>query len=247
MKKAHKLTFRNIIFFMFSMCLFIFNLTSCGMDMFYVMEAPEKVINKPNEDIGTITFENKYFEFETNETWYDPSSAFNFLGTEVYYKIYKSRDKLISETSYIETLADDSSKSSSATDYMKNCNYNQLKVKDYNDSPLIPYSNSNKTVYIRLTDYLEDYTSRFEIAGSNKGQPVRAGGQNYTFNFGRSGEKDKIPVTGDFDYSNSDSSSQYWYVAMFAVAVGLDTSITQIYSTPLYLGNIVIDDQSSDN
>ena len=38
-----------------------------------------------------------------------------------------------------------------------------------------------------------------------------------------------------------------WYISAFAVAVGMDATLTNYYSNILYLGSVTIDANSKDN
>ena len=74
---------RVFLSFLLTGCLILFNL-SCGLDTFYVIDAPhhnEHIPEWDNPDIAT----DSYFEFWTVDKDYD---SVKFLGTDVYYKIY---------------------------------------------------------------------------------------------------------------------------------------------------------------
>ncbi|MBQ2481529.1 MAG: hypothetical protein II516_09795, partial [Treponema sp.] len=80
------------------------------------------------------------------------------------------------------------------------------------------------------------------------GQPVmprRYINSNYGFNFGQD-DNNPLPKNGDADvnYSSSSSDSGTWYVDMYAVSVGRDTSYSTSYSKVLFLGSVKI--QESD-
>ena len=71
-----------IKFFCFSICLFF----SCGLDVIIYIEPPKVFINRPEiiGEIFSIDYENRYFEFETNES--ENSSTPEFLGTSIFRK-----------------------------------------------------------------------------------------------------------------------------------------------------------------
>ncbi|MBQ5450514.1 MAG: hypothetical protein IIT57_10795, partial [Treponema sp.] len=82
----------------------------------------------------------------------------------------------------------------------------------------------------------------------HNGQPVmprRYINSNYGFNFGQD-DNNPLPKNGDADvnYSGSASESGSWYVDMYAVSVGRDTSYSTSYSKVLFLGSVKI--QESD-
>ena len=73
---------------LFSLAICCLCFFGCGLEEYYVLEAPFRIYNTPNAD---TTYDNKYFDFVTNETGNAGiSPSFNFLGTAVYYKIYNS-------------------------------------------------------------------------------------------------------------------------------------------------------------
>ena len=80
-------------------CLILFNLllTSCGLDTFYVVEAPTSGHVPIYSDLNKS---EHYFTFTTNEISYE---GITFIGTEVYYKIYNNSSRLSTETSNIST------------------------------------------------------------------------------------------------------------------------------------------------
>ena len=259
MKKAYNVI-KNIFVVLSLVCLFIFN-TGCGLDTFYVISAPVNVVHQPY--YTDTDHAERYFSFWTNEE--TDIAGFVFLGTDVYYKIYNSSSQMSTEVSVLQTLASDSEKSSTAPDKMMNptssggYGYKGLEAKKFNKSVLIPSENQNRLVYIRLSDYqsLEAYSARILIGGEygtnlydsdTKVIPIRNTSDGRTFNFGRSGDLDKVPTSEDEDVKYTSSSSDgKWYIAMFAVAVGYDATYKNYYSNILYLGSVTIDSNSYDN
>ena len=246
-----------IKFFCFSICLFF----SCGLDTFYVLSEPNAVFRpEVYDEVFNIDFTKRYFDFQTNEEDFneEENSGFRFMGTSVYYKIYNNFNTMISERSYLENLAyDDETSSKAPTQLIESYKYCLLNNKE----PLVSYNGMNKNVLIRLTDYQvenydqalqtgeEDNAARIMIAGEYLGKaPVRVDGKS-TFNFGRDGENDNVPQDGDNDvkYSSTTTEEGFWYVTMFAVAVGMDTTFTKTYSNIEYLGTVAIDANSYDN
>lgn len=242
-------------------CLFLFN-TGCGLDTFYMIDAPYSVIHQPTYD--NIDYSYRYFDFWTNETV--EIEGFDFRGTEVYYKIYNNYSQMSSEISTLQSLANDSEKNVTAADKMINPTdsggyaYKELKVSGKYESPLIPATGVNQRIYIRLTDYqsMPDYSARictiqdgeekYLYESESKTIPVRNSSDIRTFNFGRSGQYDTLPTKDDNDVKiDTENKSEYWYVAMFAVAVGYDYTFAVYRSNILYLGSVRIDATSQDN
>lgn len=244
MKKIYSI---NKIVKMFVLCvyLFLFN-TACGLDTFYIIDAPEKIHYQPL--YNNTDYSSKYFEFYTKSN--NNIEGFIFLGTEVYYKIYDSSSRLQNERESLITISQDLEKNAGAAEKLINeYRYVPLKVTGSNESPLIPASDSDQLVYIRLTDYqnADSFASKIKIDNVLIGKPIRnMENKPYTFNFGRKGEYDVKPVSGDADTSISTSSKKY-YVCLFAVGVGRDATFANYYSNILYLGDVTIDSESFDN
>lgn len=249
-----------VVFSLFCGCLF-FILNSCGLDTYVVVKSPISVGKEVN--YTTTDYSNMYFEFNTNEdmgTYYP--SDFTFLGTEVYYKIYSNSSTLTSEVSVLQNLAGSTESSANAADKLINpttnggYGYKALKASNSNYSPLIPpkYTNFQK-VYIRLTNYqnIEEFSARITVDGkpiglaNTKSVPIRSDNA-MSFDFGRNGSKDGVPLStdGDVKYTTSNSTGN-WFVAMFAVGVGRDVTYTTQYSNILYLGSVTINSRKTDN
>ncbi len=247
--------FKYIILLLCFVCLLFFN-TACGLDVFYVMESPVTNVHTPSYD--SSDFAERYFSFFTNEN-VSTNSGFSFKGTDIYYRIFDSSSQMQSEVNSLISLSNNESTSNTAaTKMIETYKFNKLRISGYYEEPLIPYSGQNRQIYIRLTDYqsIEDYSARILEGGENgsyvnssvtKTIPVRNVNRT-SFNFGRSGSNDKAPAKGDDDVDYiSGPTNNTWYVAMFAVAVGYDSTFTNYYSNILYLGSVTIDGSTVDN
>ena len=103
---------RTIFSLLLTGCLILFNL-SCGLDTFYVIDGPTNVIHKP--DCSSIDYSENYFDFFTADKEYD---NIRFLGTEVYYKIYKSSTRLNTEADDMILIANKSDNTTAAAERM---------------------------------------------------------------------------------------------------------------------------------
>lgn len=228
---------RNISSLFFTGCLILFNL-SCGLDTFYVIDGPTNVIEPPSYD--KYDRSSHYFDFYTVDKDYDDN--IKFLGTEVYYKIYKSSSRLRSEVSDINTIATRSDSASAAAERMiQSYKYQVLRAAGHEDQVvLIPTVGYNQRVNIRLSTYTV-FPAQISIDGSESiGIPVRNLPNSPGFNFSNS-IPDSIPKSEDVDVNTSGSSSSTdWYISLFAVAVGQDYTYSPIYSNVLYLGSVYI-------
>lgn len=232
-----------------TLCLFC----SCGLETYVVMEAPERVVHTPS--ITNKSPDANYFEFWTKENGEYPSD-FKFLGTDVYYKIYSNSSTMSLETESLNSLASNSTSNvNSASRMIETYGYKSLVSTNYHDSPLIKAANSNRRVYIRLTDYFDIYAAEITVdkaylgGASKKTIPVRNISDNTTFNFGKDNKK-YLPLSGDADvkYTTVDEGEEgTWYVAMYAVAVGRDATYANYYSNILSLGAVAIDENSENN
>ena len=247
----------KIRFFIFLTGLFLF-LNSCGLDTFVVVEPPYSIGVGPNVD--TEDYSYKFFQFDTNCDLSGYPDDFVFLGTNVYYKIYTNSNDLIAQTSALNALSEDFETSANVASkliYDNEYLYQPLQVMNYpKQAALVPATDIvNQNVYIRLTDYqdIPNLESRITLSGkplynsSTRTIPVRNVG-NYTFNFGRTGDFDKVPEIGDVDVCGSSVPSDgIWYVALYAVAFGRKVTFEEDYSNIVYLGAIAINANSPDN
>ncbi len=233
---------RLLFSLIFTGYLILFN-TACGLDTFYVLDAPTNVVHKPEH--GAIDFATSYFEFYTTDKEYE---SIKFLGTDVYYKIYKSSARLDSEVNDLENLASrDQSSSNAAEKLITSYRYQPLRGAGHDDvSVLIPSDGSDDKVYIRLSDYTSTYPAQITVNNDNiygsdsRVIPVRNLSNKPSFNFSTIAA-DLRPKSGDVDVSDSGSSSDnYWYVSLFALAIGQDSTYSPIYSNILYLGSVRI-------
>ena len=247
--------------------LFAILFVSCGLDTFYYLEPP-----KTDGHTTKYTSNDRpqlYFSFLTNEEGDNSdygSSDFSFLGTEVYYKIYNNYSAMVSAQSSIDSLNSSSDVSAAATNIINSRNYKTLLFSSYNQTPLIPEKNDDRYVYIRLnsikgsaeysavvcygTSAMESY-----VSGSSGvtliGKPLRnvSSGSGYGFDFKKTDNDNPLPVSSDEDVSWSSSSSEdgVWYVDMWAVSVGRDSSYSPSYSKLLHLGSISIREEWYDD
>ena len=254
-----KLIFFNIsIFFI---CLFL--CPGCGLEEYYVVEAPFRRQTNPTvSDSGdAAAFDTAYFDFYTNDSANSTSaaSAFKYMGTAVYYKIYNNYSTMNSQISAVSSISS-STNSSSAFPRLQSYGYQELGVSGRNVSPLIPASSGkDQRVFIRLTNYHEPknveewqnyaYRAKIVVDDNEKYLPMRQDNTK-SFDFGRknnNGDYDK-PKSGEDDVNFGTASKEdIYYVTLYAVAVGHDNSFTNYYSNVLYLGSVAINAAEEDN
>lgn len=162
---------------------------------------------------------------------------------------------------YIESV-NNSLNYSAAAERMINLGYRELNT----DSGLLEPFAADMRVRIRLTNYQEknnDGTlsteignkAQIEVDGSLTSIPRRSRGNSYSFDFGRYGNSTyeghginyDHPTSNDDDFSDGTVSDNKYYVDMYAVAAGRDTTFRKYYSNVTYLGSVTIDASSPDN
>jgi len=131
------------------------------LDTYNYIYPPTSTVNEPESD---SSYADKYFEFDTNDS--DNADNDYYKGTAIYYKIYTNLTTLQTQVSKLETLvASDDTAATSSTYLIDSYAYQPLTYPDFTGSVLIPAnsSNSNQTVYVRLTDYQESVSEDLKI------------------------------------------------------------------------------------
>ena len=253
----------KLFFFHFVSCILLF-LSSCGLDEYYEINAPYIRNNDPGYETG---YDNRFFSFVTNDSdsGVEAGAGFSFLGTAIYYKIYNNYSVMNSDISTISSLSTSTNYQNAATKVVEGLSYQQLAIENEDDYiPLIKKSsdNKNQSVWIRLMNYQyqpgdpnsnQAFRARVEIDDTFKGCPMRVGGDK-SFDFGRTSDdedRNVVPQEGDVDVrfssSWSDEDETIWYVNLYAIAVGRDTTYTTYYSNVLHLGSVSINAAEIDN
>ena len=245
-------------------CLVLFS--GCGLTEYYNLAAPTVTYNVPS--YSTTDYTSKYFEFRTNDNGNDFGSDadFDFLGTAVYYKIFNNYSTMLSYNSAISAVNTASNSTAAATKMIETYTYQQLGTSSGTETPLIPENGgTDRKVYIRLMNYdktsskvsgsVTDYKAKIMWKNATDTDytevyvPLREGNR-YTFDFNRTTDNtnNAVPASGDTDtvYGTA-SASNTWYVDMYAVSVGRDSSYTTSYSLVLHLGAVAISSDSSVN
>ncbi len=243
---------------------FLLVFTNCGLDVYPFFDPPYT-----DGHIAYYTSDDaiqNYFSFITNETS-DNNTENDFLGTEIYYKIYNNYSIMVSAENSVSSLNSSTTNSTAAIENLIDSRgYKPLKLSTGSLNPLIQDAGQNRYVYIRLNDYPTDSTRSAAIrigsssmSDSTSGSPLTYKGtsvfprryidSDYGFNFNSSSSSNPLPKSGDADvnFSSSSSDSGVWYVDMYAVSVGRDSSFTSYYSKVLFLGSISIKEADYNN
>lgn len=203
------------------LCLFL--LFSCGLDVYFFLEAP---IN--SSDIkNPLDNSQQFFSFTTNDSFNTDVSLVgnvNFLGTQVYYKIYNDLETLKNQ----KIVIDDSNNSDLGFTRLNFYDFQKLSCSVYSD-PLIKQSNtlSNQNVRIRLKDDVVESAGIY-IDGIKKGLPCRFDQSSFQNNEGE--------AFSGIDVNESSTGDGSYYILMYAVSVGSVNLSQRIYSSILSLG-----------
>jgi len=239
---------------------------SCGLDTVLTVEPPIITHNKINYE--SIEYATYYCGFKTRESENQTLEGGDFIGTEVFYRIYSNVSDLNSHVSAIESL-NTNSNGEAAAQKLISLGYQTLGIYPKNDdSTFVGYNSGNDTdVYFRLKSYKnrssdlpEDlYTmiacikvgNNYSVSGSEYKVPCRTGvGSSNSwrsFDFFDDEqtrlEQNVKPEQGDIDfqYSSSPTSDKEYYVQLYAVSVALNQqTVSNAYSLVLDLGSIPI-------
>lgn len=236
-------------------------LASCGLDTFYYLDPPLNY--ESHAGPGSTDETQNYFSCRTNEesstgsnSEYFGSAELLFLGTEIYYKIYTSSSTMASVETSVSSMSSATNYSSAAEYLISTKGYKPLGISNGSISPLIKAGSSpqNRYVYIRLTDDGADFPigaicvsdSILRTPSADKeltfgGDPVYPcrSVESRGFNFGKNGVP--LPQSGDDDVEyGSGPEDGKWYVDMYAVSVGRDSSYSNTYSQPCFMGSVTI-------
>lgn len=257
MKYAGKIQFFiNIIFTFIAGFLFF----SCGLEEVFVINPPVSKFHDPLFSSSDST--QWYFSFSTNEQ----NQVDEFIGTEIYYKIYNNSSDLTSERNYINSVNYEANGSASATAMIERYRYQTLGRSF--ESVFAPSVGSNRRVTIRLKDYEPSFknggagnsdspysdTACISINGVYENAIPRRFETQKSFDFfddksirqnsANSRNEALLPKESDSDYKYSSSSevdSDKYYVQMFAVGVAWNSSeASRTYSLVLDLGSVPI-------
>ncbi len=241
MKKAGFM--QKILKYFFLCMIFGFFLSSCGLQEVYLVSAPSKNQGPRYDNADPTTW---YFDFNTSN-----DSGENFLGTDIYYKIYNNKNALESHRSVINKMSESTNSAESANIMINDYNYQPLRAKGKSGVVFYPSSTGERAL-IRLKSYqnASSETWYIYIAGvgtltSNVYSPQRSNEKTFDF-FDYNDTKSTLnvePSKDDSDYYMSDtfSESNCYYVQMYAVGVGINPeTCTQFYSLALDLGSVPI-------
>jgi hypothetical protein len=211
---------------------------SCGLEVFYYLEPPYYLGYPSTTDPAERTF-----KFDTA----DSANIRNgdiYRGTQVYYRIYNSANKMRSDRNSISNR--NAEYSIEGFRALERLNY-QPMTSPNSSSILLASSSSNRRVAIRLFEegsadpyfaglYLGSaaITERVPTASILRYDTLRS------FDFKKEGVDLPRGSDSDVEYTSSYGTT-VWYIQAYAVAYGMNTTFQAIYSQLLDLGSIEID------
>ncbi|MBQ4331317.1 MAG: hypothetical protein IJC31_05725 [Spirochaetaceae bacterium] len=221
---------------------FIFFLFSCGLDTFYYLDPPVSrnfidEAQSPSQDPS-----EHYVSFVTAS---NGDNRDIFQGTAVYYKIYNSASRLLTDKAAVESINNDNS--NQGMNRLIGWGYQALTTSAGDTVNLVGGGNSRQIV-IRLFDEslngdVYNYPAKVTVDDSSLGIPLRCFDKK-TFSFKEtvlSSSVYSVPKEGDMDVSFSTNvGTVTWYVALYAVSTGMSPSLAPIYSQVTYLGSLAI-------
>lgn len=203
------------LFFLF------FNLSffSCGLDTIIYLEPPHFI-----RRASSIQDSEQYIEFKTSD---NINLAEYYLGFDIFYKIYATKQELENEIASINSY-NNSNPQASARWLLETKKYQRLVG---NSEPIIKAGATDRIVRLRLYDYgsLTIDKAGLFVDGSFVTNVKRRSGNSFAI----------LPNVSEADDINKTSTNEdYKYIAFFAVTVGLDEQFVALYSQLLDLGHL---------
>ena len=222
-------------------------LISCGLETFYKIKPPDNAVPQNAADGATssvTTTADPVYQFSSADN--GSQSSFIAPGTEVYYRIYNSVEKLQQDARSINAVNTDIGGSGFVR--MQSLGYKKLRVRSGGENPeLLIDGTAAHRVIIRLADDGSLSGGIFyDGAGSPQFSPVLRDADNRQFYFKTDNQNLKPPQNGDIDVDSAEDRGalrgRYWYVNAYAVSVGLvSTTWTRAVSKLLPLGFLALE------
>lgn len=232
---------KRIIFSVFAgiACLFFF---ACGIPVYYVIEPPvaEHIFSYESENLTADSF----FSFICPYNSSSENSEFKLSGTDVYYRIYNNLEDMNADISSINSR--NSEYSDSGYRRMFELNYKQLGLES-EETPVVKRHNTTREVRLRLCNdpvysaELYDVTNDTFISVPTRNRASVIGTEDMSFDFHLTSN---LPVKEDQDtkFREGYDNEGAWYVNLYAVTVGRDSSLAYQYSSLLHLGSLKIEE-----
>lgn len=215
---------------------------SCGLETFYKIKPPDNAVPQNAADGAVVT--NPVSTTETRKYEFSSENNGNFIapGTEVYYRIYNSVEKLQQDARSINAVNTDIGGSGFVR--MQSLGYKKLRVQSGRKNQDLLIEGAHRVI-IRLTDDGFGFGVFYDGAGAPQFSPVLRDGDRQ-FYFKTDSTTLKPPETGNADVDSAEDRGalrgRYWYVNAYAVSVGLvSTTWTRSVSKLLPLGFLALE------
>ncbi|WP_428771356.1 hypothetical protein V1L52_05340 [Treponema sp. HNW] len=214
---------------LFFVPLYILVCLSCGLETFYDMKPPKDAVPQNAADGIVVlppidTASSRKFEFTAVK-----NDGFTAWGTEVYYRIYNSLEKLQSDAKSINAVNAD--KSVDGFYKLQSLAYKRLRTEKSDGKQDLLIERDGR-VTIRLRD------EGLGVGAIYTGTVLPVFRENnMPFYFGAPEGNQKPPEAGNSDFTYTDAGENMFYVNAYAVSTGLQSaSWTRAVSKVLPLG-----------
>lgn len=209
--------------------LFVLVCLSCGLETFYQIAPPTDAVPQNAADGVTLSAPvdnqtNRKFEFTAAE-----NSNFVAPGTEIYYRIYNSLEKLQSDARSINAVNAD--EKADGFYRLQTLSYRRLRTEQDGKKQDLLITGKGRVVV-----WLVNEGFGWGVFYSGTSVPVFRE-NNSPFYFGTPNETQKPPETGNADFTHTEPADNFFYVNAYAVSTGLQSSSwTRAVSKVLPLG-----------
>lgn len=217
-----------------------FFFVSCGLETLYYLLPPINALSPPRYD--TILPEAKVFQFTIQAQTGVSGVAFEVLGTQIYYCIYKQWKKIDSVASSMSSLNNSSTSNFEAAERLKNSyNYKVMWFQNGSSPSKLVFPDTTANIRICLMKFASDPAEIIQNGGASMGIPIRFEGKD-DFDFWKNADSE--PKNGDSDFEDAPSfSSGYentYFVDLYAATIGIDETLREYSSAVLHLGTVAI-------
>lgn len=166
---------QKIELFAILFCIFgCFFYSSCGLETIVIVAPPTNIFNSQNISTPSEDYTYWYCDFETEERKNDSLSGADFIGTEIYYRIYKNFATLTSHKNSISGVNTTTNTTAAAKRIIETYNYQTLITNPEQGLPVfIPSFGYNRRVRFRIKSYQKStdimYRAAISVPYATKG------------------------------------------------------------------------------
>ena len=166
---------QKIKLFAILFCVFgCFFYSSCGLETIVIVAPPTNIFNSQNISTPSDDYNYWYCDFETAESKNDSLSGADFIGTEIYYRIYKNFATLTSHKNSISGVNTTTNTTAAAKRIIETYHYQTLNTNPEQGLPVfIPSVGYNRRVRFRIKSYQKStdimYRAAISVPYATKG------------------------------------------------------------------------------